>query len=197
LIEDLIDEIDDGGGGGGDDELVLSVTPVDITGPFDAVTQTYGDVRFEDPVLVPFGADLGGGDLSPAFEYITTPDAPVRAATEGIVAAIDFDAVAMDFEIRIAQGDRWLVIYDHVLNVVVSVGNVVDAGDQLGTSGTWSATAGRTELQVNDQDAGVARCPLEFGTTEFVDLHEALRVAVDASAFGPLPSLCLVLSVVP
>jgi hypothetical protein len=114
-----------------------------------------------------------------------------------VVVAIDFDAGPMDFEIRIAQGDRWLVIYDHVLDVTVLVGDVVEAGDALGTSGTWSMTAGRTELQVNDEDAGVARCPLDFGTTEFNQLHEGLRAAVDASAFGPLPSLCLVGTVVP
>jgi hypothetical protein len=196
LIEELIDEIDDGDGGG-DDELVLSVTPVDMTGPLDVPTQTYGDIRFEDPVIVPFGADLGGGDLSPAFEYITVPDAPVRAATEGVVVAVEFQPGPNDYEIRIAQGSRWLVVYDHVLNVVVSVGNVVDPGDALGTAGTWSGTAGRTELQVNDQDANVSLCPTDFGTEEFVDLHEALRAAVDASAFGPLPSLCLVESVVP
>jgi hypothetical protein len=187
-----------GCGGGDDDEpLVLSVTPVDMVGPLDAMTQTYGDVRFDDPVVVPFGADLGGGDLSPAFEYVTVLDAPVRAATHGVVEAVEFDAGPMDWEIRISQGSRWLLVYDHVLDVTVSVGDEVEAGDVLGVAGTWSMTAGRTELQVNDEDAGVSRCPLEFGTAEFVDLHEDLRAAVDASAFGPLPSLCLEDTVVP
>lgn len=198
LIGDLIDEIDDGGGGGGDDDLVLSVTPVDLTGPYDAMTQTYGDVRFEGEGIVPFGFDLDGmGKLSPAFEYITVLDAPVRAATHGFVDAVEFDAGSMDWEIRITQGGRWTVIYDHVLNLTVSEGDVVEAGDQLGTAGNWSMTAGRTELQVNDDDAdGFSFCPLDFGTDEFNAAHEALRAAVDAN-LTPRPSLCLVGSVDP
>ena len=189
-----------GGGGGGGSTLppVLSVTPVDLSGPFNPVTQTFGSLRFESPVLVPFGEDLGSTQ-SPAIEYITTPSASVRACAAGQVEAVELNNGQGDYEVRVRSpaGSSWLVIYDHVRNVTVAVGEAVAAGDALGISGTWSGSAGRTELQVNDESRGVAVCPLGLGTAAFQAAHEAARAAVSASAFGPLPSLCTADTVVP
>lgn len=177
-----------GGGGGDETPPVLSVTVVDLTGPYVPATQRFGDVRFEAPVLVPFGADLGG-KLSPAIEYITIPFAPVRACTAGSVSAVELNLGQGDFEVRIAHG-AWLLIYDHVLNVSVAVGDAVVAGDALGEAGNWSPTGRRVELQLNDPSE-VSRCPLEFATADFVARHEALRDAANAEGFGPFATYCL------
>lgn len=178
-------------GGGGDDgpPPVFSVTLVDMTGPYNAAAMRFGDVRYETPVLVAFGEDLGG-KLSPAIEYIVVPFATVRAsAGGGTVSAVEFNPGQGDFEVRVSHGG-WLVIYDHLLNVVVSVGDPVGAGDTLGEAGNWSPTARRVELQINDP-SGVSRCPLEFATADFAARHEALRLSVNAQGFGPIASLCL------
>ena len=178
-----------GGGGGDGPAPVFSVTIVDMTGPYNAGTMRFGDMRYEAPVLVPFGEDLGG-KLSPAIEYIAVPGAPVRAcAGGGSVSAVEFNAGQGDFEVRVSHG-AWLVIYDHLLNVTVAVGDAVDAGDTLGEAGNWSPTGRRVELQINDP-AGVSRCPLDFGSADFVARHEALRVSVNAEGFGPIPTYCL------
>jgi len=60
----------------------------------------------------------------------------------------------------------WSVIYDHVSNVRVSIGQTVSAGAQLGTVGVLNNGRGRTELQVNRFDPAptLSYCPQTCGT---------------------------------
>jgi len=189
----------DGNGGASDPAPIFTFTSVDLSGPYNPATMRFGDVLFQAPVLIPFGEDLGGGNLSPAIEYFTVPGAPVRACSAGVVTAVAFNMGQGDFEVRIAPfaGSKWLVIYDHVLNVAVAEGQNVAAGMALGDAGNWSPMLRRTELQINDEDANLSFCPLDFGDADFVMRHAELLAAFNAQGFGPLASLCLVPSVTP
>lgn len=182
---------------------IFSVTPVDMSGPYDVGTKTYGDILMEEPVLIPFGAVLTGNQKSPAIEYYTVPDAPVRAVCYGRVdAVLDNPVEQGDYEIHVTAlpGSAYLIIYDHVLNVTVLEGELVNAGDTLGDAGTWTDTMRRTELQINTGTGSNERsyCPLNFGDSAFVADHIKLLNEYNIRGFSPrYDTLCLEDYVIP
>jgi len=185
---------------------VFSVTPVDLSGAYDPSDSTLGDIKFIKPVIVPFGALLDQYRLSPAIEYYTRPEAPVRAVTAGLIEAVTANPPEQgDYEIRITclPGSDYTVIYDHLLDVIVQAGIRVAPGDTLGTAGTWLDKLRRTELQVNLGDGNNTRsyCPLNYGDSSFVEGHRRLFqeyiariVLLDLPAYD---TLCLSGPVIP
>jgi hypothetical protein len=176
---------------------VLSVSPVSLGGPYDPGRDAYGDVTFSHrDAILPFGFEIRPGVYSCGFEYYTVVDAPVRAASGGVVVYMFQNEGLSDYEIHIRPGPRsvWDVQYDHVLGPTVQEGSRVSAGDVLGTSGEWSATIRRTELsvsQIEGPGTDVSYCPMAFATSLFAAEHQALLDAVNAHGFGPYDSLCL------
>jgi hypothetical protein len=147
----------------------FSVTPV-IMEDFDAGTNRCGDVKD----VIPFGGELDPTRKSPAIEYYTVADAVVRAASPGVVIEIFQNPGLTDYEIMVkpTEDSVWLIIYDHVLDVTISVGDNVEAGTILGKAGEWSADTRRTELQINNYEGTeVSLCPLQFGTDNFNQKH--------------------------
>jgi hypothetical protein len=119
-----------------------------------------------------FGATLPSGLQNPTFE-IETPDqtALVVAASGGKVVNITLSSNGIDRSVTIVPSDAsvWSVIYDHVSDVRVSIGQAVAAGATLGTVGVLNSGRGRTELQVNrfDPSPTLSYCPQTFGTAAF------------------------------
>jgi hypothetical protein len=134
-----------------------------------------------------FGATLPSGVQNPTYE-IETPDqtAAVVAASGGKVVAITISSNGIDRSITIVPSDAsvWSIIYDHVSNVRVSVGQTVAAGAQLGTMGVLNNGRGRTELQVNRFDPAptLSYCPQTFGTTTFNAAFAAAAQRLNGSA---------------
>jgi hypothetical protein len=176
---------------------VLSVTPFDLAGPYDAMNGVYGDIKFSPPVIVPFGTSLGGTLLSPAIQYYTVPNAPVRAVTAGIVDSIvAYTDGSGDYQVRVVctPGTDYEVIYDHVLDVAVLQASAVAAGDTIGRAGTWNGQMRRTALQVNAGQGNNTRayCPLNYGDTSFVNQHRRLLDAYNSIVITPhLDTLCI------
>lgn len=176
---------------------VFSVTPVDMTGPFDPTDSTFGDIKFIDPVLRPFGAVLNLHRLSPAIEYYTDTGAAVRAVCEGVVAAILGNPISQgDYEVHVTAlpGSDYTIIYDHVLRVNVLKSELVYPGDTIGWAGTWTDKMRRTELQVNVGEGSDTRsyCPLNFGDSSFVALHRGLLQEYNNHGFTPsYDTLCI------
>jgi hypothetical protein len=77
-----------------------------------------------------------------------------------------------DYEVWVKPSAKsvWRIIYDHVWNVKVSVGDKLSAGDILGTVGDKN----RTELQINkiSTDSELSYCPFDFGTSDFIQQHK-------------------------
>jgi hypothetical protein len=162
-------------GPGGESDPVLSVPMVDLT--------TIRD-------FIPFGAALpGSGVINPAYEMVLEgTDLEIRAVTAGTVVTIAAnDAAQGDYELHVRPtgSPSYLVIYDHVLDVSVHVGDVVQPGGRLGRIGNWTPTEGRVELQINHGDLAV--CPRGLGTAEFNAAHDAALAAVA----GEGASVCL------
>lgn len=176
---------------------VFSVTPVRMDGPFDEGNLLKGDIKFLPPVLVPFGESLGGGRFSPAIEYYTRPDAPVRAVTAGLIDTIFANPAEQgDYELHIVclPGSDYLIIYDHLLEIAVLQGSLVEPGDTLGKAGTWNDQMRRVELQINTGTGANTRsyCPLNFGDTAYVRLHHELLQEYNIRGFVPqYDTLCL------
>lgn len=121
---------------------------------------------------IAFGEVLSSMVKSPAIEYIMdVADAPVSASASGTVVAVVKNEGYSDYEIRIkpSKNSAWTLIYDHVLDPQISVGQSLSAGDLLGTAGEGN----RTELQINKNNKGseTSYCPLDFGSDSFVQNH--------------------------
>jgi len=147
-----------------DPELInLSV----IFADYDAGTGKAGDFDFlatgtidAIPFYV-FGSPLPSGNLNPTFEYLVNEDAAILSPITGTVSEIDYRSEHLDYSITIIPSDAtdWIVALDHVLNVSITVGDIVPAGQQIGTAGTWFGGLGRTELQVINNVNGLSYCP--------------------------------------
>jgi hypothetical protein len=155
---------------------VFSVTPVDIA--YDPSDESYGDIAFIQPVITPFGYDLGNNQHMPGIEYFTVPGAPVRGVTEGIVDTIFENPVEGDYTVYVVSipGSDYLVIYDHIIDPAVSVSSFVVPGDTIGQAGNWNDSMRRTILQVTTGEGNDRRsiCPLNFGDEAFNAAHSQL-----------------------
>jgi hypothetical protein len=184
---------------------VLSVTPISLVGPFNPTTKSFGDVSFlQDSAFIPFGAPLTSTTLNPAFEYYTTASTLVRASCSGEITYMFKNDGVDDWEIHIksSQTAYWDVQHDHVSDPIVRQGDQVHAGDVLGGTGKWNQALGigRTELSVcysEGPGTDLCYCPLNYGTTEFVQKHNDLLAALNAHGFGPFTALCLAETVKP
>jgi hypothetical protein len=138
---------------------VLSVTPVDIS----TVTS-----------IIAFGADLTPVQKNPAFEYrVNSSGVQVRSVCKGYIEEIRLNDNFPDYEvwIKMSSNSVWRIIYDHVLNLNISKGGKIEAGDILGIVGEEN----RTELQINKilDNQEISYCPFDFGTSEFIQQHKA------------------------
>ena len=125
----------DGDGGGGDGTPpVLSVTPVDLTGPYSVARDAFGDVTFSHrDAVIPFGDELTPGVDNMAFEYYTVPGAPARACCAAVVVFMFQNEGQSDYEIhtRPSRDSTWVIQYDHVTNPTVAENDTIVAGQVL------------------------------------------------------------------
>jgi hypothetical protein len=134
-----------------------------------------------------FGAVLPSNVQNPTYE-IETPDqtAPVFAASTGKVVNITTSQNGIDRAVTIIPSDAsvWSIVYDHVSNVRVSIGQTVTAGAQIGTVGVLNNGRGRTELQVNrfDPSPTLSYCPQTYGTSTFNNAFAAAAQRLNGSA---------------
>jgi hypothetical protein len=145
---------------------VLSVPPVDLS-------KAYG--------FFPFGAENspGSGEIGLIGYFFHDGAVQVRASAPGIVMEITEQDTDV-YRISTSPGNNsiWRVEYNGVVNVTVSEGDSVSAGDILGTIAPpiWGP-AYWTHLVVKQTDTdgdGLAYCPLSYATQNFIDQHEAV-----------------------
>lgn len=145
---------------------LLSVPPVDLS-------KAYG--------FFAFGAanSPGGEPVGLIGYFFNDPTVQVRASAPGIVIEITGDAATGYVIVTSPRYNSiWRVEYGGVVNMTVSEGDAVSAGDILGTVAPpiWGP-AYYTHLVVKQTDTdgdGLAYCPLIYATQSFVDQHEAV-----------------------
>ncbi|MDO8794998.1 MAG: peptidoglycan DD-metalloendopeptidase family protein [Vicinamibacterales bacterium] len=155
---------------------------------------------FVDPsqavAFYPFGTVLPSGVHNPTFEIETAdPSATVHAASAGRVLDVRPTSQGDSTIFVLPSEDmQWGVVYDHVNNVTVEPGSMVEPGVILGTVGRLGNGRGRTELQINrfGVQPELAYCPLQFGTQAFNELYVTAARRINGS-----PTTCAAPAVVP
>ena len=194
---------------------VLSVPIVDLAGSYDPVTKRMGALNCTftfgtDPndrwCFNAFGSSAVPGKQGVSYDYKVVAGATVFAAAAGTVFRVEAETSAFypnEFEIetRASSGGSYSVIYDHVKNLTVGLGSIVQPGMALGTAGihtTNPSVWGRVELQINRITErtpvirGVSLCPRAFGTAAFNQLNDAALAAHNlANAPYAAASVCL------
>ena len=185
------------GCGGEDDPVtatppVFSVAPVNLVGPYNAQTKTFGSISFAatSPALVPFGAEISTNSYTKVFDYYPVLDAPVVAVCEGIVSAVfENPFIEGDYEIQVTvtPGADFTVIYDHVNQVRIQEALLVKPGDTLGVAGNWSDAVSRFSLGITTGEGVNQRwyCPMNYGDSTFKNLHQQLLQAYNAQNIQP------------
>ncbi|WP_282079978.1 hypothetical protein [Aquimarina algiphila] len=113
-----------------DDDITLDQTP-----PSFMVTPI---TIHEVSSFIAFGESLTPTQQNPAIEYFTKQsNIQLRSVSDGVVEDIRMNSNIDDLEIWIKPNDNstWLIIQDHILDVNVSLGDQVDAGQILGRVG--------------------------------------------------------------
>jgi hypothetical protein len=116
---------------------------------------------------------VGETKLLPTFEYRVVDSAKVVSPVDGIVIAAEEQEVG-DYAVVIARGvdASWRLEIDHLNNLQVAEGDVVKAGDYLGTAGEWDLEEddqGRTEIMLYNYDTGLSYCPFDYFNEETKD----------------------------
>lgn len=143
-----------------------------------------------------FGVPLPSGVQNPTWEIETaTQDVPVLAVMSGRVMAITNTSQG-DQAVTVQTSDSsiYVLVHDHVLDVRVSVGQTVTAGQQLGIVGRLNNGRGRTELQLNRRIPApeVAVCLRTFFSSAVNTAFEAASQRLNGST-----NTCLAQTVVP
>lgn len=114
-----------------------------------------------------FGDSLSGGRHNPNFEFASLKDGTKAvSAIDGVVTFIKEQSETSDFEVFVQpkDGSAWTVGYDHLVNVTVTKGQTVKAGDVLGEPAEQNNGLTRFEVQINKDLEGETThyCPTTF-----------------------------------
>ena len=163
-------------------------TPGSTQGSGGATSAPVLTVPFVDPQLAVkfyiFGATLPSGRQNPTYEIETADQSPaVFASVAGTVVSVESTGQGDETIMIIAENDNFALNYDHVSNVLVSTGQKVSAGDQLGTVGVLKSGRGRSELMIKDMSnkEKSAQCIELFGSQEFNDAFVAAAQRLNGS----------------
>lgn len=162
-------------------------------GPWDMLTNRAGDFVFlvsEDKVFLEFGAVVIGPEgpkTLPTFEYRVSPDAPVVSPIDGAVEAVLFQPETNDYELHLVSSPTspFMVIVDHVTDLLVAEGDPVAAGQEVGKVGPFSPSLGRTELQIFNFIEETNYCPFELFDPELAPVfrQKVTNLMADWEAF--------------
>ncbi len=111
-----------------------------------------------------FGDKLPGNRQNPNFEFSSLKaDAQVVSAIDGLVVEVKAQPESSDSEVFIIPegSQRWVVGYDHLVNLKVQKGAKVKAGDLIGNPAIQNNGLYRFEIQINEENNGVTthHCP--------------------------------------
>ena len=106
--------------------------------------------------LISFGNNLPE-TKNPTLEYYTnSPDVVLKAVCGGTIGTVTLNPnpAVPDYSISIKHraNSSWTIIYDHIKNPAVKVGDVVVAGANLGTVGRWK------QGRASDKQNGSRKC---------------------------------------
>lgn len=148
-------------------ELVIHNFGLDTLSSINITTDVTRDFKLSGHKgFYGFGEVLPGTPVrhNPNFEFASLKeDAVIVSAIDGVVVHINAQAESTDSEVFIQpfENSKWMIGYDHVINLNVKKGDKVKAGDRIGTPARQNNGLLRFEFQINKRNASeeVHICP--------------------------------------
>lgn len=112
-----------------------------------------------------FGAQVLDPDWNikelPTFTYVISNDASVFSISEGQVVRIyhQEESNDYDFSIRSMNDPSYDIVYDHLVNLKIKIGDYIQAGDTLGSPKPLNSEIGLVEIMINNLNTGLSYCP--------------------------------------
>ena len=140
-------------------------------GPWDSVTNYAGDFLFAQDfikIFSEFAVEVKAFDGSfkklPHFSYVVKVNTDVFAIAEGKVFSIFYQEDGNDYEIgiRSERNPNFEVFYDHLQNLQIDTGDLVQPGQNLGTPRSWGTTHAFLEIMINNTEDKYSYCPFVF-----------------------------------
>ena len=82
---------------------------------------------------------IGEGEVNKGIEIATSPSAPIRASSDGVIAFVGNDVAGYGGMILIRHGNAWITAYGRAARTTVTRGQSVKRGDVIGATGAGSA----------------------------------------------------------
>jgi len=112
--------------------------PLDVVVPGGVVTQPFGCTTL---TLEPFDPMCPSRHVHTGIDLATDAGTAVHAATGG-VANVAYDGAGPGLFVTIEYGDNVRILYCHLFSAAVTSGDVVSAGDTIGTVGASGLATG-------------------------------------------------------
>jgi hypothetical protein len=135
---------------------------------------------FLGKVFIEFGTEINGSSglkRLPEITYVLPEGTPVISPVNGVITMVG-ELYSEDYyiSIRTSEDSAYLVSLEHVINVKVSSGDVVSAGDVLGEVAPYSGGYWFTEIAVWVGGRTITKyCPFDF-LDESLKLEYADRI---------------------
>ena len=100
----------------------------------------------------------------PTMDFVIRRDAFVVSISEGEVVRIyqQEDTDDWEFSIQSLNDPSYDIVYDHLVNLRISLGDRVQPGDTLGNPQPRNADVGFVEIMINNMETGLSYCPMSF-----------------------------------
>ena len=140
-------------------------------GHWNRITNSAGDFYFTQDfqkVFSEFGAQVLDPDWNikelPTIDYVIGRDASIFSISEGEVIGIAYQEETQDWEFSIQSlnDPSYHIVYDHLINLKIKLGDQVQPGDTLGNPRPFNSEVGSVEIMINNLDTKLSYCPLCF-----------------------------------
>ena len=128
-----------------------------------------GSGRFHYPLATwhgvsdPFGVDIEMNRFHTGIDLDLwgLHHSPIYSACDGVVSTVEYLTYSYGYHVIVDCGDGWSTLYGHMDNIIVTPGQRVSAGTQLGISGLTGFTTGE-HLHFEIRKNGAAVNPADY-----------------------------------
>ena len=147
--------------------------------PWNRDTNEAGDFYFTNnfiKIFGEFGCQTRDPDWNikelPHFSYILKNNATIVSISEGEVVRIYYqeESADYDFSIRSLNDPAFDIVYDHLINLRIQLGDIVQPGDTLGNPAPLSSNLGSAEIMINNLDTKLSYCPFCYFDEQIRDI---------------------------
>lgn len=127
-------------------------------GEWNPATNRAGDFlfmqgTFDEQIIVPFGylvINDNGAKRLPEMTFILPVGTPVVSPIDGIVFNINTIEWSQDYAVHLKtdKDEEWMVSFEHLINLRVSMGDRISAGQVVGEAAPWNSGTGFAEIVV-------------------------------------------------